>query len=145
MSDHEGENCEEEITKSTFGFPILDVTQDVNMKNISPSSLPNFHGKSTEDLDTFLFEFGILCRSYNYVTDAQKLKLFPATLKDSALRWFMGLEEHSIVLWDGMRGVFLKKYQDYCKPKYFSNDHFKMQQHNDESLEDYVEHFLYIL
>jgi len=115
------------------------------MKNILPSSLPNFHGKSTEDPNTFLFEFDILCRSYNYVTDAQKLKLFLATLKDSALRWFMGVEEHSIVSWDGMRGAFLKKYQDCYKPKDFSNNIFKMQQHNDESLEDYVECFLYIL
>jgi hypothetical protein len=35
----------------------------------------------TEDPDAFLFEFDILCQSYNYVDDAQKLKLFPATLK----------------------------------------------------------------
>lgn len=107
--------------------------------------MPNFYGKSIEDPHTFLFEFDILCRSYNYVTDAQKLKLFPATLKDLELRWFMGLEEHSIVYWDGMRGDFLKKYQDHCRPKYLSNALFKMQQHNDESLEDYVERFLDIL
>lgn len=107
--------------------------------------MPNFYGKSTEDPNTFLFEFDILCRSYNYVTDAQKLKLFPATLKDSALRWFMGLEEHFTVSWDGVRGDFLKKYQDYYKPKDLSNDIFKMKQHNDESLEEYVGRFLYIL
>ena len=124
MSDNEGEN-----TKSTFGFPILDLEPNVNMKNIPPSILPNFYGKCTEDPDTFLFEIDILCRSYNYITDAQKLKLFPATLKYSALRWFMGLEEHSIVSRDGMRGAFLKKYKDYCKPKDYSSDLFKMQQH----------------
>jgi len=52
------------------------------MKNIPPSALPHFHGMSTEDPYSFLFEFDILFRSYNYVNDAQKLKLFPATLKD---------------------------------------------------------------
>lgn len=146
MSDHvEVHEEDEENTESTFGFPILDLEPNVTMKNIPPSVLPNFYGKSTEDPDTFLFEFDILCRSYNYVTDAQKLKLFPATLKDSALRCFMGLEEHSIVSWDGMKSAFLKKYQDYCKPKDSSSDLFKMQQHQDESLEDYVERFLYIL
>ena len=47
----EGENW----TKTTFGFPILDTAQYINMKNITPSSLPSFYGKSNEDLDTFLF------------------------------------------------------------------------------------------
>ena len=83
--EEEGENR----TEATFGFPILDTPQDVNMKNIPPSSLPTFYGKSNEDPDTFLFESDILCRIYNYLQDAHKLKLFPATLKDSSLRWFM--------------------------------------------------------
>jgi hypothetical protein len=62
------------------------------MKNIPLSAVPTFYGKRSEDLDTFLFEFDILCRSYNYLQDAHKLKLFPTTLKDSAQRWFMGWE-----------------------------------------------------
>ena len=76
----EGDN-----TEVTFGFPILDTMQNVSMKNIPAASLPTFYGKNSEDPDTFLFEFDILCRTYNYLQDAQKLKLFPATLKDSAL------------------------------------------------------------
>ena len=68
----EGENR----TKATFGFPILDRMKDVTMKNIPPSSLPTFYGKINEDPDTFLFEFDILCRSYNYLQDTHKLKLF---------------------------------------------------------------------
>ena len=92
----EGEGEHEVRTETTFGFPILDLARNVNMKNIPASSLPTFYGKSTEDPDTFLFEFDILCRSYNYLQDAQKLKLFPATLKDSALRWFMSLGESTI-------------------------------------------------
>ena len=72
----------------------------VQMKNISPSALPHFYGKVHEDPDSFLFEFDILCRSYDYSTDAQKLRLFPATLKDSALRWFMGLRGNSITSWE---------------------------------------------
>jgi hypothetical protein len=58
------------------------------MKNIPLSALPNFHGLSSEDPDEFLFEFDILCRSYDYISNAQKLKLFPATLKVNTLRWF---------------------------------------------------------
>jgi len=55
------------------------------MKNIPHSSLLDFHHLSKEDPDTFLFEFDVLCRSYDYVSDAQKVKLFPATLTYDAL------------------------------------------------------------
>ena len=81
----------ENQTEATFGFPILDTTHDVNMKNIPHSSLPTFYGKNNEYLDTFLFEFDTLCKIYNCLQDAHKLKLLPATLKYYALRWFMGL------------------------------------------------------
>ena len=118
------DNTEQEVT---FRFPFLDLTRDVAMKNIPPSALPYFHGMSTEDPDSFLFEFDILCRSYNYVNDAQKLKLFPTTLKDSSLRWFMGLGEHTISSWNDMKTTFLRKYQEYCRSKDTRNDIFKMQ------------------
>lgn len=59
-----------ENVEQTFGFPILDLAQNMNMKNINPSILSTFHGMSTEDPDAFLFEFDILCRSYNYINDA---------------------------------------------------------------------------
>jgi hypothetical protein len=138
---------EEEIgnqTKTTFGFLILDTTPNVNMKNIPLSALPTFYGKKSEDPDTFLFEFDILCRRYNYVQDAQKLKLFPATLKDSTLRWFMGLGESSIRSWEAMKDIFLKKYQDECNTKESRNDIFKIQKLEDETLEYYMERFGYI-
>ena len=105
----EGENQ----TEATFGFPILNTAQDINMKNIPPSSLPTFYGKSNEDPNTFLFEFDILCRSYNYLQDAHKLKLFPTKLKDSTLIWFMGLGEYSIKTQKSMKTTFLWKYQEY--------------------------------
>jgi hypothetical protein len=104
-----GRNLHEDLHMRIFGFPILDVVQNVTMKNIPLSALPTFHGKHSEDPDVFLFEFDILCRSYNYLQDAHKLKLFPATLKDSALRWFMSLGEYSIRSWEDMKTKFLKK------------------------------------
>ena len=115
------------------------------MKNIPPSSLPNFYGKINEDPDTFLFEFNIFCRSYNYIQYAHKLKLFPTTLKDSSLRWFMGLGESTIKTWDDMKTSFLRKYQEYCKPKDSWHDIFKIQQLEDDVLKDYLERFVYTL
>jgi hypothetical protein len=145
--ENEGEEqAENELPpETTFGFPILDLVQNVNMKNIPLSALPTFHGKNSEDPDVFLFEFDILCRSYNYLQDAHKLKLFPATLKDSALRWFMSLGEYNIRSWEDMKAKFLKKYQDYCRTKDSRNDIFKMQQQDEESLEDFLERFTFTL
>ena len=47
-------------------FPILETNGDTKMKNISPSALPHFHGLTTEDRDTFLFEFVVIYRTYDY-------------------------------------------------------------------------------
>jgi len=139
MAEEEGNEATE---TETFGFQILDISRNISMKNIPLSSLPTFRGMSTEYLDLFLLEFDILCRSYNYLDDAQKLNLFPITMKDSALRWFMILGENTFLSWDQMKDTFLRKYQDYCKDN-AKNDIFKMQQTEDESPKDYLERFLY--
>ena len=77
----EGEGRDEN-SLSTLGFSIGDLPRGATpMKNIPLSALPNFHGLSSEDPDEFLFEFDILCRSYDYVTNAQKLKLFSKNTK----------------------------------------------------------------
>ena len=55
------------------------------MKNIHLSSLPTFHGLTSEDPDTFLFEYDILCCSCDYFLDAQELNIFPTTLKSGAM------------------------------------------------------------
>jgi hypothetical protein len=111
-------NQEVKIEVVTFDFPIRNTDGVTQMKNIPHSTLPNFHGLVTEDLDTFLFEFDVLCRSYDYIYDAHKLNLFPGP----PLRMFP-----SDGSWDSMgttslhgnkmRKVFLEKYQDYCKDK----------------------------
>ena len=113
------------------------------MKNISPSILLNFHGKSTEDPNEFLFEFNILRLSYDYISSEQKLKLFPATLKGNALQWFMSLGGETVTTWDQMKQVFLAKYQDNCRTKDKREELFKMVRKDDESLEDFVERLLY--
>ena len=57
----------------------------------------------------------------------------------------MGLGEHPIRSWDEMKTTFLRKYQQYCKSKDSRNNIFKMQQQEEETLEDYVEWFVYNL
>jgi len=122
-------------------FPIRETNGDTKMKNISPSSLPHFHGLTLEDLDTFFFEFVVICRSYGYINDKQKLKLFPSTLKDGTLHWFMGLLGDSITTWAQMQQDFKNKYRDYCRSKDTKEEIFRMTLGHDESLEDYEERF----
>lgn len=76
-------------TSSSINFPIGNIIGDVPLKPIPLTTLHNFHGLSSEDLDTFLLEFDIVCRGCDYITDAHKLKIFHSTLKRTTLRWFM--------------------------------------------------------
>ena len=107
----------DENTISTLVFPITNIPTlgIAPMKNIPLSALANFHGLSTEDPYVFMFEFDIMCRSYDYTTIAHNLKLFLATLKGNTLRWFMSLRGENISTWGQMRHLFLNKYQDYCR------------------------------
>ena len=114
---HHDNHSLSEGTMATLQFPIQQPAGAAPMKNISPSVLPRFHGKVAEDPYEFLFKLDILCRSYDYVTDAQKLKLFPTTLKDNALCWFMSLGGGIVANWEKMKQVFLEKYQEYCNTK----------------------------
>jgi len=140
-SNTDGGHVEEEIV--TFEFPIREIVGASQMKNIHPSALASFHGISSEDPNAFLFEFNVLCMSYDFSSNGQKLNPFPTTLKDVALRWFMGLGSNSIATWDEMKKVFLKKYQDYCKTRDLREEIFGMIQNQRESLEDLVGIFKY--
>lgn len=60
-----------------------------------------------------------------------------------ALRWFMGLQ--NIRTWDDMKEAFLTKYQEYCKTKEVWDEIFHMTQKEDESIEDFLERFIFSL
>lgn len=115
------------------------------MKNIPLLSLPKFQGTTNEDLDIFLFLFDVLYQSYDYTSDAQKLKLFPTTLKGVVFRWFMGLGNASISSLDDIKKTFLEKYQDYCKIINQRGEFFIMSQRGDGILEEYIECLQYKL
>ena len=69
------------MVQPTFPFPLPSLVTNANLKNIPPDGLPKFYVLATEDLDTLFFEFDILYHTFDYNTDAYKLKLFLATLK----------------------------------------------------------------
>ena len=94
------DNEEEKISTKediiTFNFPIRYPRGMAQMKNIPSTTLTNLNGLASEHLNTFVFEFNFLCRSYNYFIDAHQLTLFLATLKNAKLHWLMGLGGSSI-------------------------------------------------
>jgi hypothetical protein len=86
--DRDFENISEESQSSShvmvgeeeiFEFPILEFDGEAKMKNIDPSALPHFHGLVFEYPNTLLFEFAVICKTYDYTTHEQKLKLFLST------------------------------------------------------------------
>jgi hypothetical protein len=115
------------------------------MKAIPPQNLPTFHELISEDPDTFLFKFDVLCRGYDYTYEPKKLRPFPSNLKGEDLRCFMGLGRGTINSWDEMKQAFLTKYQDYCRTRDLKYEIFQMTTKENESLEEYVERFQYNL
>lgn len=81
-----------EVT-STFRFHIRESDEETKIKNI-----PHSTGLSKEDPNTFLFEFDVLYRSYDYVLGAKKWILFPDTLMNDALCLFIGPGKENITL-----------------------------------------------
>ena len=82
-------------------LPIYDAQGGVPMNPISLSYIRNFHVTTTKDPYSFLFEFDVLCRRYDYRTNLYKLKLVPTILKGPILRWFMDLGGGTISSWIG--------------------------------------------
>ena len=57
----------------------------------------------------------------------------------------MGLGFNTILYWIDMKKIFLKTYQPYCQTRDSKDDIFRMAQHEEENLEDYLQRFLYNL
>ena len=109
-------------------FPIRDFDDQSPLQNINPLAFPKFLGLSSKDLDTFIFEFEVVCRTYDYFIDAKKLRFSPSTLKDASLRWFMSVATNNKATWEKMKDTFMEIYRDYCKSKDTKEDIFKMTQ-----------------
>lgn len=57
------------IEHVAFEFSITNQERDATLKNKPPLKLPIFYGLVIEDLETFFFEFYVLCWSYDYITN----------------------------------------------------------------------------
>jgi len=57
------------VEKVEGAFPIMETNGDTKMKKISPSALPHFHRLTTKHPDTLLFEFVVICQTYDFKND----------------------------------------------------------------------------
>jgi len=55
---------------SSFIFVILDSNEEMKMKNIPHSTLPNLYGLLKYYPSTLIFEFDVQCNSYDYISNA---------------------------------------------------------------------------
>ena len=70
----------------------------------------------------------MIYRSYDYNIDSHRLKIFPATLKEATLRWFMSLGRDTVQTWEDMKIKFLEKYKEYYRGSDMrGGDIFRMQ------------------
>ena len=81
------------------------------------NSLPNFYGRESDDPYEHVRTFEGLVRNLATTTqyDNACLKLFEATLKDGALRWFRMQKSQSLTTWAHVRDAFYRKYFSEAK------------------------------
>ena len=81
------------------------------------NSLPNFYGRESDDPYEHVRTFEGLVRNLATTTqyDNACLKLFEATLKDGALRWFRMQKSQSFTTWAHVRDAFYRKYFSEAK------------------------------
>ena len=83
------------------------------------NSLPTFYGRECDDPYEHirLFEGLVLTLATHTQYETACLKLFEATLKDDALRWFRMQKPQSFTTWEQVRDAFYRKYFSEAKTK----------------------------
>ncbi|GKV32175.1 hypothetical protein SLEP1_g40798 [Rubroshorea leprosula] len=74
-------------------------------------------------------------------TDAMMCKVFPATLKSTARRWYHKLPRHSIALYSELTTLFSKKFVSQREIKHTATELMQVHQNEGESLRDYMQQF----
>lgn len=62
-----------DANEAIFQFPINNPIDDTRLKFIPPIVISIFLGHPHEEPNLFLFEFDVMCRTYDYTMDAHKI------------------------------------------------------------------------
>ena len=63
--------------------------------NFQLSEFSQFATQGDEDLDVYIDRFEVTCVAQGIVSNAHKVQIFLATLKDEALNWYFNMDQTS--------------------------------------------------
>ncbi|GKV38404.1 hypothetical protein SLEP1_g46318 [Rubroshorea leprosula] len=94
----------------------------------------------TKDPDEHLHTYQAIMRIQN-ANDAMMCKVFPATLKSTARRWYHKLPRHSIDSFSQLAKLFSNKFASQREIKRTATELMQVNQREGESLRDYMQRF----
>lgn len=105
------------------------------VKSGTHNALPLFYGRENEDPYEHIRHFEGLVRTLATTTQWENacLKLFPASLKDSADKWLRMQKERSLTTWTAVRELFYRKYFSESKSQRLTRQIQSFRQKESES------------
>ncbi|GKU90818.1 hypothetical protein SLEP1_g4769 [Rubroshorea leprosula] len=116
----------------------LSITAEPYQEGFKIPHLETYDG--TKDPDEHLHTYQAIMRIQN-ANDAMMCKVFPATLKSTARRWYHKLPRHSIDSFSQLAKLFSNKFASQREIKRTATEMMQVNQKEGESLRDYMQRF----
>ncbi|GKV48591.1 hypothetical protein SLEP1_g55389 [Rubroshorea leprosula] len=116
----------------------LSITVEPYQEGFKIPHLETYDGSS--DSDEHLHTYQAIMRIQN-ANDAMMCKVFPATLKSTARRWYHKLPRHSIDSYSQLAKLFSNKFASQREIKRTTTELMQVHQKEGESLRDYMQRF----
>ncbi|GKV52999.1 hypothetical protein SLEP1_g59549, partial [Rubroshorea leprosula] len=116
----------------------LSITAEPYQEGFKIPHLETYDG--TKDPDEHLHTYQAIMRIQN-ANDAMMCKVFPATLKSTARRWYHKLPRHSIDSFSQLAKLFSNKFASQREIKRTATELMQVSQKERESLRDYMQRF----
>ncbi|GKV17775.1 hypothetical protein SLEP1_g28236 [Rubroshorea leprosula] len=116
----------------------LSITAEPYQEGFKIPHLETYDGSG--DPDEHLYTYQAIMRIQN-ANDAMMCKVFPATLKSTARRWYHKLPRHSIDSYSQLAKLFSNKFASKREIKCTATELMQVNQKEGESLRDYMQRF----
>ncbi|GKV05301.1 hypothetical protein SLEP1_g17330 [Rubroshorea leprosula] len=116
----------------------LSITAEPYQEGFKIPHLETYDGSG--DPDEHLHTYQAIMRIQN-ANDAMMCKVFPATLKSTARRWYHKLPRHSIDSYSQLAKLFSNKFASQREIKRTATELMQVNQREGESLRDYMQRF----
>ncbi|GLT28344.1 hypothetical protein SLA2020_032840 [Shorea laevis] len=116
----------------------LSITTEPYQEGFKIPHLETYDGSG--DPDEHLHTYQTIMKIQN-ATDAMMCKVFPATLKSTARRWYYKLPRHSITSYSELATLFSNKFASQREIKRTATELMQVHQKEGETLTDYMQRF----